>query len=72
MKKKAKIEIENEIDILRAHAIAAALHRAKPSTTDHPDAMDAWLDAVRQVAAVVCTSDGVSLVQFHRLCGDRE
>lgn len=61
---------EKEIDVLRAHAIAAALRKAKPEDYLINDpARITWYNAVTQVSSVVCTSDGVSLSAFFDLCG---
>lgn len=61
---------ENEIDILRAHAVAGALRKARPTNyLVNDDARTAWYNAVTHCAAVVCTKGGVSLTTFYDLCG---
>jgi hypothetical protein len=68
-KKTVEIDVD-EVDVLRAHAVGAALSKARPKDymTNVP-AREAWEEAVRQVAAVVCTADGTSLTRFYGLCG---
>lgn len=59
-----------EIDVLRAHAIAAALRRARPADyLTNRIAREAWYDCVRHCETVVCSARGVSIVAFHNLCG---
>lgn len=63
-----------DVSILRAHAIAAALRRARPADTFGTDAdiqlpMEAWADCCRHIAPVVCTAEGVSMQTFYQLCG---
>jgi hypothetical protein len=61
---------ERDTSVLRARAIAAALLAARPADylTNHKG-RDAWYDSVRHVAAVVCSTNGVSLLAFYDLCG---
>lgn len=67
------IKNERDTSILRAHAIAAALAKAKPKATQIPSldliAYETWVESIRQTAAVVCTADGVSISTFYQLCG---
>jgi hypothetical protein len=60
----------NHVDILRAHAVAAALKRARPVDvrTNHV-AREAWHECVKHLAGVVCTADGCSISNFEYLCG---
>lgn len=59
-----------DVDVLRARAVAAALLAARPADymTNHV-ARNAWYESVNQLAAVVCSSDGMSLHTFFNLCG---
>jgi hypothetical protein len=61
---------QRDVSVLRAHAIAAALQRARPLDyrTNHA-ACEAWYDSVKHVAVVVCSADGVSLQTFYQLWG---
>lgn len=64
---------ERDIDVLRAHAIAGALKNAKPANYQgsftKQGEYDGWLRCVRQLERVVCSRGGVTIVEFHRLCG---
>lgn len=61
---------EKDVSVLRARAIAAALKAAMPKDyLTNDDARIAWYECCRQVAHVVCTADGVSLLTFYDLCG---
>lgn len=63
-------KLENEIDVLRAHAIAAALRKAKPDDyLVNETARLTWYKAVTEVAGVVCSAPGVSYSKFFDLCG---
>lgn len=69
MTKKTVVTVNvTEIDVLRAHAIAAALKNAKPKSDAPADAHIAWNDCCRYVASVVCSADGVNLFTFYNLC----
>lgn len=65
-----KIEIRGtaDIDVLRAHAVAAAMARARPAKETWPQ-YEQWYQCCQHLSAVVCTSDGVSMRTFYELCG---
>lgn len=61
---------EKEIDVLRAHAIAGALLRAKPKDYSvNTEARNTWYFAVRQLAVVACQPEGMPMSTFYDLCG---
>lgn len=61
---------ERDVSVLRAHAVAAALYRARPKDyLTNTAGRLAWYDSCRYVAQVVCSANGVSLNTFYNLCG---
>jgi len=58
---------ENQIDVLRGHALAAALRKAKPDR-NNTHGYWAWYQCCRHVAGVV-VSTAMPLSLFYELCG---
>ena len=65
----AYAQIERNIDILRGHAIAAALRRARPAPgAGSPHSWRQWVTCLRELESVV-VSDHFPMSTFHNLCG---
>lgn len=77
MKKETVTANARDVDVLRGRALAAALRgralaaallAAKPKDKANAEAINAWYDCCRHIAAVVC-SENFSLSSFYDLCG---
>lgn len=68
MKKETVTANARDVDVLRGRALAAALLAAKPKDKANAEAINAWYDCCRHIAAVVC-SENFSLSSFYDLCG---